>query len=1204
MKRFLEITKKLLPVFLAFLFLFWAFRPYYKFGGIILGGEGSYFLDFQTLLNNYGYSWYNVATGIFSTSLNFGYPFHLIFLQSLIQKEEIVNFVNVFLIYFLPFLAIYLLSIELKIKSPLAFLISLFYITNPFMSVFLGTINQWNMLAAYILPSFFLIIIKFYNRPWWLFPLFGLNSFVFSFTNANPPTMILYQIAIVLFVIIISLYKEEKLQLKSMIKNYFFIILSFFLFNVWWIANWFYITFYAQTGYSKEFAISWLRGSEKFVPAFWKTLNLTNLLLYPIRPQYDYFDKHYSYPYTPLVLSIPTIIVLYFLFKKNLGKNYHLTVGLALVFIGFLAKGVNGLFGGVYEFMVMNIPLFSIFKSAAEKWGLLFIFILTLYLIFILKEIKKEKLYSLIIALLVVYVGYTSLPFIISNFLPDYKFNESIVGSKKFRDKDEYRNLRQELNNDPQQYRVLSLPGSANYQVALQIGGNKFYTGNDPVLNNTNKPFIAPYNGTFTDRFSVLFDSISKSNYLNLLGLFNIKKIVINKDMYPWFGFAENESIAEMENIFDKTLKSSKNKIIDLYDVGSYYLPRFYVPQQVIYSPDNDQGDLATIISTNDFSKRSAIFIKSNSKDKKINETESSFIGGKSSEIFLIGDIQSAIDETRLRAGVKEVNQGGVLFPYVRWKPGGLFYSYIQKKERATKEAVGNDSKASLDQHLLFAAKRISEIQKWGADLDDEQFIEVLDRYKEEMQGAIADLDTISLKEEETFPTLLKIEVSFGAHEKRLTDVLKGYYPDEQNDRTRKAELILKEINTQLSSVVMKYYLPIKYQFNVPESGDYEILAERSKISPDWKIKNFKLDNSFIASASADKNDTDKWVSFGRRQFDEGQPLLTFVQPQSQNLLNNKDWKKLGSDVALGESVHLLGQNTYFGVYQDIKNWQPETIYKFSIKYKGGPAQAILIENENDKTEKTWIERGIDEDIFKNSNILINKSIDKSVNGDEWQSLPVVTKSGKHASSAKLFIVSRTFVLNEIADFEFKEANLEAVIEPEMALRRLRNEAENNVPEVTFTKINPTKYLINVEDARTPYFLIFSESFHQGWKAYIDQSQSLKPKAQIGDEGIVASYFNGEIKEGMPENTFLDKSTFETWGKKSIPEDRHITMNGYANAWYITPQDSDGQNNYQIIVEYWPQRLFYTGASISVLVLVVTLLAIVARSVKLHRRLK
>jgi len=95
---------------------------------------------------------------------------------------------------------------------------------------------------------------------------------------------------------------------------------------------------------------------------------------------------------------------------------------------------------------------------------------------------------------------------------------------------------------------------------------------------------------------------------------------------------------------------------------------------------------------------------------------------------------------------------------------------------------------------------------------------------------------------------------------------------------------------------------------------------------------------------------------------------------------------------------------------------------------------------------------------------------------------------------------------------------------------------DNNVPRITFQKINPTKYIVNV-NASKPFFLVFSESYHKDWVAYID-------------------------------------------GRR-IPNEYHFMANGYANAWYINKTGS-----YDIILEFWPQKLFYVGSAISIITLI------------------
>lgn len=69
-------------------------------------------------------------------------------------------------------------------------------------------------------------------------------------------------------------------------------------------------------------------------------------------------------------------------------------------------------------------------------------------------------------------------------------------------------------------------------------------------------------------------------------------------------------------------------------------------------------------------------------------------------------------------------------------------------------------------------------------------------------------------------------------------------------------------------------------------------------------------------------------------------------------------------------------------------------------------------------------------------------------------------------------------------------------------------------------------------------------------------------------------------------NFQLNKNVFQ------IPDDKHLIANGYANSWIIDPdsicqnndrctKNPDGSYDFELIVEFWPQRLFYIGLFIS-----------------------
>ncbi|MBI4683833.1 MAG: hypothetical protein HY755_01390 [Nitrospirae bacterium] len=51
-------------------------------------------------------------------------------------------------------------------------------------------------------------------------------------------------------------------------------------------------------------------------------------------------------------------------------------------------------------------------------------------------------------------------------------------------------------------------------------------------------------------------------------------------------------------------------------------------------------------------------------------------------------------------------------------------------------------------------------------------------------------------------------------------------------------------------------------------------------------------------------------------------------------------------------------------------------------------------------------------------------------------------------------------------------------------------------PKIEFRKINPTRYIVDVKSAKGPFTLVFSESFHEGWKAFIRPVQSSKFKVK------------------------------------------------------------------------------------------------------------
>jgi len=134
--------------------------------------------------------------------------------------------------------------------------------------------------------------------------------------------------------------------------------------------------------------------------------------------------------------------------------------------------------------------------------------------------------------------------------------------------------------------------------------------------------------------------------------------------------------------------------------------------------------------------------------------------------------------------------------------------------------------------------------------------------------------------------------------------------------------------------------------------------------------------------------------------------------------------------------------------------------------------------------------------------------------------------------------------------------------------------------EITFREINPTKYEVRVRGAREPFWLVFSESFDNQWKIYLNQKPETRNQKP---EEIVAEYSKLGVKEAKHTIRFTPEDISYIF-KKPLHA-KHRLVNGYANGWYIEPKKLGLGENFTLILYFLPQSLFYLGLGISGLTL-------------------
>jgi hypothetical protein len=135
---------------------------------------------------------------------------------------------------------------------------------------------------------------------------------------------------------------------------------------------------------------------------------------------------------------------------------------------------------------------------------------------------------------------------------------------------------------------------------------------------------------------------------------------------------------------------------------------------------------------------------------------------------------------------------------------------------------------------------------------------------------------------------------------------------------------------------------------------------------------------------------------------------------------------------------------------------------------------------------------------------------------------------------------------------------------------------DKNIPQIIFKRLNPTKYQVEIRNASQPFFLILSENYNSGWKAYVED----KP---IKFNKLIAEYPHVNVKEATSDQYKFDPEDLLFLFLEPLDESYHFKANGYANAWYIDPKemDKDRDGSFTITLYFWPQSLFYLGLLVS-----------------------
>ncbi|HUW22022.1 MAG TPA: hypothetical protein VMW41_05170 [Candidatus Bathyarchaeia archaeon] len=791
-----------------------------------------------------------------------------------------------------------------------------------------------------------------------------------------------------------------------------------------------------------------------------------------------------------------------FLFFKKSRKIANIVLFLFLLIFILFASG-SSFIPEIYLWFYRNVPFFYIFREPFAKFMPLVLFLMVTLFSISLDNIyekfrnRNHKNFFIVCVFFLVSIG--GIPLFSYNF-----FDRTNEGWKK--------NL---IKLPYYWYEYSSWSKSTKDSFILPFpfmteGYDLNYKWYDENLGNSNAKiyhlfgnsnYIGDYYNKIAPYSKILQAFVDKKNF-NFIKLGTIDYLLDQNDIDKTRVEALIKWESGIKKYFQEDYFKNFGDKLFIYKIkDEYFLPRFYIPQNIIYARGNIES-LVDIVGLDNYEMRSAIYLSDTpgNSDKKLAALN------WADEVFVRGKLENMIGGEELTIVPREIE-----LPDVRWSPNQLIYPLILKEEEYDSWKVRKEPEKLFEKDLFYASKRIVEMKRFADSIDEERIIRLAERYRREMIDALEILISLKESKNKNFPRFLaNFEGSLREHGVKIEEI----------GRLRDWEDVFKELEERANGLEVKRdFSQLVYNLNVPKEGNYGVFLRSESIERGVKNVN-----------------TAGWMNLGEEYFKKGaQELFLTIKGVSENLVD--------------ENLR-------------IKGYLPNSIYRISFDYKAPLGGSFFVaEGEAGEVAKTYL----------------------SPTNEEFRHFEMFFKSSSEAEIA--------FAHLSISTAQEKDLAIERIFQPEVILRLkdIGNQALDTrkaIPKITFAKINPTKYRVKVEGAVNPYTLIFSESFHEGWKVYIDKTQNSKLKTQNDYGQVVASYFDGEIKEGTHKNIFFDRNTFETLRSKPISEERHLLVNGYANSWYITPADVDGRENYEIIVEFRPQRLFYIGLFISGMTLV------------------
>lgn len=1220
------------PLLIALLMFFIPFA-WLKPGEMDLGGDNSRLYFYNPIAYLVSQSLYSVShSGLGGENLSyFGIPFMLLlsFVKSIVHSPTILisifHGINLSLGFFFCYRVVRELLTHEDVRPDIrvielsGILAGLYYTFSP------NPIRWWGfpllpMNQVFLNPLFFYLLLRFFLSGSLRYLLIAVVlSFVFSpnFSYIGAPTFFSFFPLAGLFLLIYTKYIRKKTipVAKLVIGLLLFVSVQAFhllpqIASIVTPGSEVNAFIFGETG-KLDWGLKYFLATAPSIKVSYALLGL---------PQYTTPEAYWW-----MFAVFPLLFVLGLVWKKS--RLYYLNVIFFLITLYFVSANITRIGATLYA-LAFRLPGFSMFRVYYAQWEWVYLFFYALLvgqsaavlLGNISRSVRRYLFFGAITALLIV----TAWP-LISGKLTDTVLWQSknirshVVMDPVFEEALAY------VQSLPVDGKILSLPLNDYGYQSVKGANDAAYVGPSTItyIASRNEFNGAVELGKFGPALLAAAGTEDIAAFRDILSMLNVRYIFYNEDPYIYGDNFPGLPFENVKRYFPETQEGYKKfieklgarevksfgGIYHIYEFDdSSYVPHVYAAKSIAYWNDIIAADPHVPLSFYSDDKQVAIFDLHSMylKQKEIFDTV----------LLKARNTSTIFDFFKKKDVVKFVS------PTVSRPPSSLVYPLVSLREKWNLRKFKVVNEAYIDRNIYFAEKRINELRVFKnipvkgnvasiAELarywkepalwevarypEYDSWEITLARYERAMEMLISDVEKTTSSSYSSITSKVDLMNYFREHKRNLRTAI------------REDVSLTVENKKYLSHLVEEMFIDLYHALNLrlpdfnrvpfvvdvlPDSETYEVYVNRKDVAD----INVSLNVGGMNLSTPTLTDGE-WMKFGNISVEHVQPLSMIL---SINVLPNLTaltrWTSAeliipgNSQMAReSDSATLMikhgSLNDTSGLVRDISKWEKNTMYAISFEYFTNDQNFSVVLRERGGTEK---------------NRYISDIYEETLRAKEWRTFSTVALSGKDADSAFLQITKAIDdamdpVNREAKKIDIKNLVVQKIYNPRIIFKSALHDGRVPVPQVTFTQLNPTRYKVEVWNAHGPYALVLSQEFNQKWKVFIPDIGNPAETAKGVFIRIIGAVLkaitnlmvvtpsaadlpmateHAGIREGVHRSIFWDRDMFKTWGEDPIAEEMHLPVNGYANVWYIRPEDVGNKEKYTLYIEMTSQKLF------------------------------